>query len=120
MEKVRTFRDLKVWQRAHELVLAVYAVTKQFPDDERYGITSQIRRSVSSIATNIVEGCKRNGKKEFLYFLNISDTSVEETKYHLLLSRDLGYLANSEYERLLDLCNQVGRMLNALQKSLEE
>ncbi len=79
---------------------------------------AQIRRSVSSIPTNIVEGFKRISSKEFAHFLNIADASLEETKYHLILAYDLGYLSKDEYKKLDDLCNEVGRMLYGLQKKL--
>lgn len=86
---VKTFRDLVAWQKAHELTLAIYRITGTFPQDEKFGIVSQLRRSASSIATNIVEGHKRNGRRDFLHFLNLADASLEETKYHLILSKDL-------------------------------
>ncbi|MDD5226962.1 MAG: four helix bundle protein [Candidatus Omnitrophica bacterium] len=121
MEKgtVKTFKDLIVWQKAHALTLAIYRVTKTFPQDEKFGIISQLRRSASSIATNIVEGHKRNGRKDFLHFLNLADASLEETKYHLILSRDLAYLNESDFEQLNLKCEEVGRILYGFQKSLK-
>lgn len=116
--KVRTFRDLNVWQKAHILVLEVYKITKEFPKEERFGIVSQLRRSASSIPTNIVEGHKRKSRKEFLNFLNTADSSLEETKYHILLSKDLGYIKEKEFSELNKLCDEVGRMLYGFQKSL--
>ena len=115
---VRTFRDLIVWQKAHLLVLGIYKVTKSFPSEEKFGLASQLRRSAASIPTNIVEGYKRKSRKEFLHFLNVGETSLEETKYHLLLARDLGYVEESEFTHLSDLCDEVGRMLSGLQRSL--
>lgn len=88
---IQTFRDLLVWQKSHKLVLSVYQISISFPTEEKFGITSQLRRSAASIPTNIVEGHKRKSLKEYLHFLNISEASLEETKYHLLLSNDLGY-----------------------------
>ncbi len=117
---VKTFRDLVVWQKAHELVLEIYKASKSFPDDERFGLVSQIRRSASSIPTNIVEGYKKKGNKEFLRYLNIADCSLEETKYHLLLSKDLHFLEEGEFTRLLSLCDGIGRMLSGLQRRLSE
>ncbi|MFH1798141.1 MAG: four helix bundle protein [Candidatus Omnitrophota bacterium] len=116
--KVTTFRELKVWQKAHELVLEVYKITKNFPKEERFGLVSQIRRSASSIATNIVEGNKRKSRKEYLYFLNIADSSLEETKYHILLSKDLGYIDDKEFNNLTGMSDEVGKMLFGLQRSL--
>lgn len=87
---MKTFRDLKVWQTPHKLVLEIYKITKNFPKEEKFGLIPQIRRSASSIPTNIVEGFKRRSDKEYGYFLNIADSSVEESKYHLILAHDLG------------------------------
>lgn len=117
--KVTSFRHLIVWQKAHALTLELYRVTKAFPQDEKFGIVSQLRRSASSIATNIVEGHKRNGRKDFLHFLNLADASLEETKYHLILSRDLDYLSGSDYQKLNLKCEEVGRILCGFQKSLK-
>ena len=116
--KAFTFKDLKVWEKAHSLVLEIYKQTKKFPDVEKYGLTSQLRRSAASVATNIVEGYKRKSKKDFSHFLSISEGSLEETKYHLLLSHDLKYLKSEEYKRLSDLTEEVGRMLAGFQKTL--
>lgn len=115
---VKTFRDLLVWQKAHLLALKVYECSKVFPSEEKYGLISQLRRSVSSIPTNIVEGQKRNSTKDFLHFLNTADASLEETKYLILLSKDLGYLGYQEYDDLNAMCDEVGKMLNGLQKKL--
>jgi four helix bundle protein len=115
---MKTFKDLKVWEKAHKLVLEVYKATKGFPAEEKYGLVSQVRRSASSIPTNIVEGFKRRGDKEFIRFLNIADGSLEETKYHLILARDLEYMNKDEYDRLEGSCEEVGRMLCGLQKTL--
>ena len=114
----KTFRDLLVWEKAHNLVLKVYKATKRFPAEEKFGLSAQIRRSAASIPTNIVEGCKRRGDKEFAHFLNIADGSLEETKYHLLLAQDLGYINREEFAELEALCNEVGKMLCGLQKRL--
>ena len=82
-KRIKSFKDLKVWEKSHSLVLKIYKITGSFPCEEKYGLTSQIRRSVSSIPTNIVEGYKRKTTKDYLHFLNISETSLEETKYLL-------------------------------------
>lgn len=115
---MKTFRDLTVWQKAHGLVLGIYKATREFPQEEKFGIVSQIRRSASSIPANIVEGFKRKGIKDFAHFLNIADASLEETKYYLILSKDLEYLSQTDYENLSCLCDEVGRMLCGLQKSV--
>ncbi len=113
-----TFKEIKVWQKAHEMVLEIYKVTKDFPSAERYGLTAQLRRAAASVATNIVEGYKRRSDKDFARFLNMSDGSLEETKYHLLLAYDLKYLNKTEYERISILGDEVGRMLFGFQKKL--
>lgn len=115
---MKTFRDLKVWNKAHELVLKIYGITKEFPDEERFGLVSQLRRSASSITTNIVEGFKRKSGREYAHFLNLADASLEETKYHIILSKDLGYINVEEFDRANDMCDEVGKMLCGLQKKL--
>lgn len=112
--KENNFSQLKVWQKAHELTLSVYKTTNKFPSKERFGLISQLNRAVASVPTNIVEGNSRLSRKEFLQFLTIARGSLEETKYHLILSRDLGYLDKSNYSLLTDLANETGRMLNGL------
>ncbi|OIO32997.1 MAG: hypothetical protein AUJ70_04285 [Candidatus Omnitrophica bacterium CG1_02_40_15] len=114
-----TFKNIKVWDKAHKLVLEIYKATRNFPTEEKYGLIAQLRRSAAPIPTNIVEGYKRKSDKDFLHFLNIADTSLEETKYHLLLSYDLNYLKKNEYERLLDLMDEVGKMLFGFQQKLK-
>lgn len=114
-----TFKDIKVWQKAHEMVLEIYKVTKKFPNSEKYGLTAQLRRSAASVATNIVEGYKRRSDKDFAHFLNMADTSLEETKYHLLLACDLKFLDKNNYERLIKLTDEIGRMLSGFQKKLK-
>ena len=113
-----TFKDIKVWQKAHELVLEIYKITKNFPSSEKFGLTAQLRRSAVSVATNIVEGYKRRSDKDFAHFLNMADGSLEETKYHLLLSYDLKYMDKNDYEQLSILSDEVGRMLFGFQKKL--
>jgi four helix bundle protein len=116
--RVQTFEDLVVWQKAHALTLAIYKATKEFPNEERYGITNQIRRAATSVSANIVEGHSRKSKKEFLQFLNISKGSLDELKYFLILSRDLNYLNKNEFDLLLKLYNEVSKILYAFTQSL--
>ncbi|MFC1674568.1 four helix bundle protein [Candidatus Omnitrophota bacterium] len=115
---IKTFRDLKVWQKAHGLVLEIYKVTKDFPREERFGLVANIRRSAASIPTNVVEGFKRKSKKEYAYFISIADGSLEETKYHILLAKDLGYLKEGDSKNLNEMCDEIGRMLFGFQKKL--
>ena len=116
--KVRTFQDLIVWQKAHALTLNVYGATKGFPSDERYGITSQIRRAAYSVPANIVEGHSRKGKKEFQQFLSIAAGSLSELRYFLMLSKDLGYLEPHAFEELWKDAEEVGRILFSFSRSL--
>lgn len=108
---MKPFRQLKVWEKAHVLTLEIYKVSKQFPSDERYGLTSQLRRAGASVAANIAEGCGRNGDAELARFLHIAIGSASETEYHLLLAKDLGYLPQADYTGLNDLVCEVKRML---------
>lgn len=114
---MKRFTDLIVWQKSHQLVLKAYKLTKKYPKDELYGLTSQIRRASVSIAANIVEGYKRNSDKQTLQFLNISDASLEEVKYLILLSKDLEYISVEAYNVFFDNSEEVGRLLSGFQKS---
>ena len=115
---MRDFRELKVWQKAHGLVLDIYRHTKTFPSDERFGLTAHLRKSATSIPSNIAEGCGRMGEREFARFLGIAAGSTSEAEYQLLLARDLGYLGNEAYDHLNKLANEVKRMLNSLIQKL--
>ena len=108
---MRDFRKLAVWQKSHQLTLDVYQWTKTFPRDELYGMTSQVRRSASSIGFNIAEGCGREGDAELARFLTISVGSASELEYQLLLSHDLGYLADDVYNDLAVRVEELKRML---------
>jgi four helix bundle protein len=115
---VRDFRDLKVWQKAHALTIEVYRASKDFPRDEAYGLTSQVRRASVSIAANIVEGCGRNGDAGFARFLRIALGSAAELQYHLLLAKDLGLLRPPLHSRLeADVC-EVKRMVTVFMRKL--
>jgi four helix bundle protein len=111
---VKSFRDLKVWQRAHQLTLSVYRVTVTFPRQELYGLTSQLRRSCSSIAANLAEGCGRSGDAEFARYCSIAMGSASETEYRLLLARDLKLLKSKDYEELAERTVDLKRMLSGL------
>ncbi len=111
----QTFKELVVWQKAHQLVLAVYAATKQFPREEIYGLTSQVRRSSVSVAANIAEGFKKKGVADKLKFMNTSQGSLSETEYHLLLANDLGYI---DAKSLMEDVKEVSRLLDAYIKGI--
>jgi len=111
---MQDYRKLKVWRKAHELTLAVYAATAAFPREEQYGLTSQIRRSASSIPSNIAEGCGRDGNAELRRFLFVALGSANELEYQLLLSRELGFLAPDTHETLSAAASEIKQMLSAL------
>lgn len=104
------FQDLEVWQKAHQLVLEIYRVTKPFPREEMFGLTAQLRRAAASVAANIVEGFRRPTTPDKLKFYHTALASLDESEYHLQLAHDLGY-ANTECCR--DRLTEVARMLNA-------
>ena len=115
--QITNFQDLLIWSKGHALVLEIYKLTKNFPTEERFGLISQMRRSSASICANIAEGYRKN-TKEFIRFLGISQASLEETKYHLILSRDLGYCNTVNFKKLYELSEELGRMINGLSKKL--
>ena len=115
--EVKSFEDLIVWQKAHQLTLEIYKVTKTFPEIEKFGLISQIRRSTVSICSNIAEGQTKT-RKDFLRFLDIARGSLEETKYHLILSKDLVYCTHEQYKDLFGLSDEIGKMIYGLSKSL--
>lgn len=106
-----TFKDLKIWQKSHQLALNIYQITKKFPTEEKFGLVSQMRRASVSVASNIVEGFKRKSLKDSLNFYNIADASLEELKYQLLLSFDLKFINNNEFTRVINLSEEVSKML---------
>jgi len=115
---MQNFRELKVWQKAHGLVLAVYQVTALFPREEVYGLTAQMRRCGGSIPANIAEGCGRNSDPDFARFLQIAMGSASELEYHLLLAHDLGFLPTADHARLNANVVEVKRMLASLMMRL--
>jgi four helix bundle protein len=117
---MQDFRDLQVWQKAHQTTLSIYRESKRFPEDERFGLTSQLRRAASSIGANLAEGCVRGSDADFARFVQIALGSASEVECHLLLARDLGYLAPAEYEPLNAAMQEVKRMLAALAKTLRK
>lgn len=117
MAEIKTFNDLQVWQKAHQFTLRVYHVTKIFPNEERYGIVSQLRRASYSVPANIVEGFRRRSLKDSIRFYTIADASLEEVKYFLLLSKDLKYLTVKNYDELQNNAEEVGKLLTGWIKS---
>lgn len=117
---MQDYRKLLVWQRAHKLVIDIYANSKGFPKDELYGVTSQLRRAAVSISANIVEGAGRKTKPDFARFLTISLGSTNEVEYFFLLSKDLGYLKDRDYESLNNQLIEVRKMLLSFTKKVSD
>jgi len=115
---MKDFRELKVWHKAHQLTLHVYEATRGFPREETYGLTSQLRRASSSIATNLAEGCGRSSDAEFARFCWMAMGSASELEYLLLLARDIGVLESAQYPHLDEATTEVKRMLAALLQKL--
>lgn len=111
----RTFRDLIVWQKAHEFVLGVYRITRQFPREEIYGLSSQFKRAAMSVPANIAEGFKKKGKADKVRFLNIAQGSLEECRYYLILTKDLDY---GDTAKLLVLVEEVSKLLGSYMRAI--
>lgn len=111
---MQDFRKILVWEKSHTLTLKIYKITNNFPKEELYGLTSQIRRSSASIATNIAEGCVKNSKTDYVRFLYISLGSASETDYLLILCYDLGYITENEYNNLISEIQEIKKMLTSL------
>ena len=115
---MRDFRKLQVWRKAHDLTLKIYELTSEFPRNEIYGLTSQIRRACASIPTNIAEGCGRESSADFARFLQIAMGSASETEYLILLVHDLKYCDANQYAELIDTIIRVKKMLTSLLKNI--
>jgi len=113
MGEVRSFTDLRTWQESHKLTLEVYKLTKSWPKEEQYGLTSQIRRAAASVPSNIAEGMGRKSSKDFTRFLITARGSVQEVLYQLILARDLNYLSVESYEILSSRYNGLAAGINA-------
>ena len=107
------FQRVIAWQKAHEFVLLVYKISKHFPEDERFGLTSQLRRAAVSIEANIAEGYRKIGKADKLRFLNIAQGSLEECRDYRILAKDLNYISDEEYEQLRLSILMTSKFLNA-------
>jgi len=117
---IKSYRDLETWQTAMDLVAEIYGVTKSFPKDELYSLTSQLRRAAVSVPSNIAEGQGRDSTKEFLHHLSIAHGSLCEVETQLLIAQRLEYLTREESERLASLAASVGRLINGLSRSLRK
>jgi four helix bundle protein len=116
---MRDFLKLEIWQRSHSLTLKIYEVTKTFPKEEVYGLSSQMRRSCSSIPTNIAEGCGRNSHAQTIHFFQISLGSCSELMYQLILCKDLTYIADSIFKELYNLTTEIRKMIYAYSQKLK-
>ncbi len=117
LEKSKSFMDLIVWQKAHNIVLEIYKLTRNLPKEELFCITSQVRRSTISIAANIAEGFKKKTISEKIRYYNIAEGSLEETRYYLILIKDLGYADTTNLSHLLE---EVSKLLNSYKKSTQK
>lgn len=115
---MKNFRKLQIWERSHKITLEVYRLTREFPKSETYGLVNQMRRSVSSIPTNIAEGCGRNTEKDFARFLDNAMGSASELEYQLILAHDLEYISLEAYETTNRELTEIKRMLNAFIQKL--
>ena len=119
-KKMDRFKNLKVWQEAHSLVLKIYKITKDFPREEFYGLVDQIRRAAKSIPSNIAEGNGRVYQQEYIRFLYMARGSLYETEYHLLLAKDLGFINETLYKELDEQINLIGKLINGLIRAVRE
>ncbi|MBP8252553.1 MAG: four helix bundle protein [Herpetosiphon sp.] len=120
MKKIQSHEDLLVWQRAMDLVTTIYTITRSFPDDERFGLTNQIRRAVTSIAANIAEGHGRLSQADYLRFLSIARGSLMEVRTFLRIAERLMFISNVQSQPLWVLADETGRLLNGLIRSLKD
>lgn len=117
---MRNFQELSIWQRSHSLTLKFYSASQNFPKDEMFGITSQMRRSSSSIPTNIADGCGRNSNPELKRFLTIASGSASELEYQLILSKDLKYLSEKTSKELQNELIEIRKMIYSFVKNLPD
>ncbi len=117
---MRNYRDLQVWSKAHHLTLELYRMSRQFPREEIYGVTSQLRRAAASIGANLAEGCGRRTSSELARFVKIAMGSASELDYHLLLSRDLGFMNGDDFTRSEAELTEVRKMLTSFLSSVEK
>lgn len=118
-QNTNSFEKLDAWQVSHELVLLVYKITKDFPPEEKYSLTSQIRRAAISVPANLAEGNQRKSSKEFIQFCYTSKASLAEVKYFLILSRDLNNITNQQFFKLESKTTTVLKLINGLIKYLK-
>ncbi len=118
MTPLKSYQGLEVWKKSIDLAEQVYRASAQFPPEEKYGLTNQIRRAAASIPANIAEGAERNATREFLQFLGIASGSLAEVETFLILAQKLGMMSSEQSALLQEQAAEVGRMLNGLKRSL--
>ncbi len=117
-EQISSFKDLKTWQQAQEFAVEIYKITGSFPDEEKFGITNQLRRAAVSISSNIAEGFSRQGAREKLQFYHVAKGSLTEVESQLDLACRVGYISEKELNSLYELAQNVGRLLTGLLRSI--
>ena len=117
---IKSYRDLEVWQKAMDLVVMCYQMTKKFPKNEIYGLTSQLQRAAVSVPANIAEGRQRQHSKEFLQHLSIAYGSLAEVETHVQIAGRLNYMNEDQTDKILNKAEEIGRMLNGLRRSIEK
>ncbi|MFW6110376.1 MAG: four helix bundle protein [Patescibacteria group bacterium] len=119
-KKIESFKDLVVWQKGHRLVLAIYKVTSNFPDEEQYGLTSQLRRCAVSITSNIAEGFARKHRKEKIQFLYLALGSLTELQNQITIAHDVGFLKEKELKTITKKTIEVSKLINGSIKAIKD
>jgi four helix bundle protein len=119
-DDINSYRDLLVWQRAMDLAVLCYSLTRAFPKEEAFGLTSQVRRSSASVAANIAEGHGRENSGSFVQFLRVAQGSLKETETHLLLSQRVGLLPTAQATQAMKTCDEIGKMLRSLIRAVQD
>lgn len=117
--KVKSYKELTVWNRAVEMAVEIYKITSEFPKNQQYSLVNQIERAVVSVSSNIAEGAGRKGRKEFIQHLSIAKGSLYELETQLVISNKVGFLSQEKMEDLINKIEEIGKMLNGLKRSLE-
>lgn len=119
MGKILDFRDLTVWQKSHSLVLNIYRIASQFPKEEIFALTNQLKRASVSVPANIAEGFKKKTFAHRSHYISHSEGSLNEVEYYILLAKDLEYISENDYIELKSLCDEVGKLLTAYHKTIK-
>ena len=118
-DNLKSYKELIVWQKAYKLTIDIYKITEKFPQREQFGLSSQMRRCVVSIVSNIAEGCQRQFTREYVQFLSIAFGSCSELETQLMIARDLKFLTEEEFKQPASLLDEIGKMLNVLMQRLK-